>query len=116
VPPNRNHSYRCTVSRLLKAGEEDVATDRSARQRETRLTEVLIGQLLGPAENRGPATLTTCDGLLREDRRRFRVLAEHAELVGRPAPGVLGGTKHGAETLCDSSTNPKGPPTPYGRR
>jgi hypothetical protein len=50
-------------------------------ERESRLAEMLIGELLGPAENHGPATLTSCQGLNESDRRRFRTLAENRQQV-----------------------------------
>jgi hypothetical protein len=39
------------------------------------------GELLGPAENHGPATPTSCRGLSDPDRRRFRTLAENRQQV-----------------------------------
>jgi hypothetical protein len=50
-------------------------------ERESRLAEMLIGELLGPAENHGPATVTTCNGLGRVDAHRFRTLAENRQQV-----------------------------------
>jgi hypothetical protein len=49
--------------------------------RESRLAEMLIGELLGPAVNHGPAALTSCQGLNESDRRRFRALAENRQQV-----------------------------------
>ncbi len=50
---------------------------------ELRLTETLIGELLGPAENLGPATFPSWEGceVAKNDRQRFRELAAHADLV-----------------------------------
>jgi N6-adenosine-specific RNA methylase IME4 len=58
---------------------------RDLMQAEVRRTEVLIGQLLGPAEpGRPPAGTSHASDIKpipREDRHRFRTLAEHAERV-----------------------------------
>jgi hypothetical protein len=74
---------------LTSGGPKSYIRDRDARRElgaELRRTEVLVGELLGPAENHGPATtVARCDGqsLGRDDRMRFRQLAAHAPLVER---------------------------------
>lgn len=62
-------------------------TDREGRDlvaAETRRTEVLIGYLLGPAERGRPeknSPASEIKALSKDDRHRFRLLAEHADAV-----------------------------------
>ena len=61
-------------------------TDKQARaglEAESRRTEVLIGELLGPAVNRGPATFDGIKGSDLDPRHRheFRKEADHADIV-----------------------------------
>lgn len=46
-----------------------------------RRLEVRIGELLGPADNRGPATLGRDLGLGPDERHDFREMASHPEVV-----------------------------------
>lgn len=71
-------------------------TDREGRDMvaaETRRTELLIGQLLGPVEAGERTDLRpshASEGLSKDDRRRFRQLAEHADAVEEAlAAGVV---------------------------
>lgn len=63
-----------------REGRDDVAA-------ESRRTEVLIGRLLGPAPERGvhgrgrPIESPASDSIGKQDRHRFRLLAEHELLV-----------------------------------
>jgi hypothetical protein len=54
-------------------------------ERESRLAEMLIGELLGPAQvginQHTERALTSCQGLNESDRRRFRTLAENRQAV-----------------------------------
>jgi hypothetical protein len=56
----------------------------SLLERESRLTEMLIGELLGPAvtgrPSNGDGKLTTCEDLSRIEAHRFRALADNTEL------------------------------------
>lgn len=75
------------LSRRLEAFRRYL-TDRQGRDlvaAETRRTEVLIGQLLPPADEevggRGRKASHASDGLGKDDRHRFRLLADHAAAV-----------------------------------
>ena len=46
-----------------------------------RRLEARIGELIGPSENRGPATRNRDDGLSRQQKNDFRKLADHPEIV-----------------------------------
>lgn len=73
---------------------------RSTIQGECRLTEVLIGELLGPAVNRGPATFPDRKGsaIRPADRHEFRELANNADAVEAL---VAGGTVERSKILAE---------------
>lgn len=55
-------------------------------QEAARWLEVRIGELLGPAENHGPATVDRDPRLTRDDRKHFRSLAAHRDIVASLVP------------------------------
>lgn len=66
------------------AAYERYISDKKARanlEAESRLTEVLIGQLLGPAVIGRPSEKVSAGNLSKKERHVFRELAEHADIV-----------------------------------
>lgn len=90
-------------------------------QAETRLTEILIGELLGPPAEPGrdvgrgrPLASPAGEAIAREDRHRFRLMAAHAALV-EVFPSVRGRariarmTRRHACPVCGAELPPAAP-------